>query len=84
MHGKVQGVFFRKWTVQEARALGVSGWVRNRRSGEVEIVAQGSAEAVDALIERCRAGPPAAAVARVEVAEAEAEPFDGFEKRSTA
>jgi acylphosphatase len=84
VHGRVQGVFYRAWTVETANALGLTGWVRNRRSGEVEILACGVAEAVDALVERCRSGPPAASVTRIDVEEAEAEPLATFETRSTA
>jgi len=82
--GRVQGVFYRNWTVDEARALGLAGWVRNLRSGEVEILAIGSDEAIGALAERCRRGPPAARVEEVRVGAAEEEPLERFEKRATA
>ena len=82
--GRVQGVFYRSWTVATARALGVTGWVRNLRSGEVEIHAVGPEAAVAALAERCRQGPPAAEVEEVEVFQAAAEPFDRFDTRPTA
>ena len=83
VRGRVQGVFYRNWAVETARALGVSGWVRNRRSGEVEILACGELEAVEALIERCRSGPPAASVSKVDVADAQPEPLASFEKHPT-
>ena len=83
VRGRVQGVFFRNWTVGAARALGVAGWVRNRRSGDVEILAMGEADAIDALIERCRSGPPAASVDGLAVTDAEPESLEGFEKRPT-
>ena len=82
--GRVQGVFYRNWTVAEARALGLAGWVRNLRSGEVEILAQGNEPAIEALIDRCRDGPPAARVDEVRVEDAEEESLDGFSKRPTA
>jgi acylphosphatase len=82
--GRVQGVLYRNWTVGEARALGLAGWVRNLRSGEVEILAIGSGEAIAALVERCREGPPSARVADVAVEETEVEPLHGFVKRPTA
>ena len=82
--GRVQGVFFRNWTLAEARALGLAGWVRNLRSGEVEILAVGPEGALDALTERCRSGPPAARVDDLRVEEAEEEPLSRFEKRPTA
>ena len=67
--GRVQGVWYRGWTVDEAVALGLDGWVRNRRDGSVEILVSGPDAAVEALIERCREGPPAARVERVAVEE---------------
>ena len=67
VHGRVQGVFFRNWTAEKAGSLGVSGWVRNRRDGSVEVEAYGEEESVEALIAACRTGPPAAKVERLEV-----------------
>ncbi|MDP8994885.1 MAG: acylphosphatase [Pseudomonadota bacterium] len=81
--GRVQGVFYRNWAIDEARALGLSGWVRNRRSGEVEILAMGPDEAIEALARKCRRGPPAARVEEVRVEEAAPEPADGFVRRPT-
>jgi acylphosphatase len=60
-------VFFRDSTRGEAEARGVSGSVTNRSDGAVEAVFEGSAEAVDAMIDFCRAGPGKAQVAEVEV-----------------
>ncbi len=81
MAGRVQMVFFRYSTCQEARKLGVTGWVTNRPDGGVELVAEGPKEAVDALIEWCRTGPPNARVTNVEVSE---EPHTGeFESFDT-
>ena len=84
VHGRVQGVWYRGWTVDEARALGLNGWVRNRRDGSVEILADGPEEAIAELARRCRQGPSAARVERVEVEEAgEAAPAS-FVQRPTA
>jgi acylphosphatase len=83
VHGKVQGVFYRGWTVDEARALGLDGWVRNRLDGSVEIVAVGSAEAVDTLVARCHEGPPAARVDRVDVEETPGIVAQGFTQKPT-
>lgn len=66
IHGRVQGVWYRGWAVDEARALKLSGWVRNRRDGSVEAVFAGTEPAVRTMIERCRQGPPSARVSRVD------------------
>ncbi len=60
--GKVQGVGFRMYTRAQAQKLGVCGYVRNLRNGDVEIVATGLTEAVDNLIEWAKSGPPSAIV----------------------
>lgn len=81
--GKVQGVWYRGWTVETARGLGLSGWVRNRSDGSVEALFAGPAEAVDRMVEACRRGPQAAIV-RAVTTEPAAEPAeDGFEQRGT-
>lgn len=64
--GRVQGVFFRGATVDEARRLGVAGWVRNLPDGRVEVLAEGERGALEALVAFCRRGPPAARVDDVE------------------
>ena len=82
--GRVQGVWFRGWTVDQAVALGLDGWVRNRRDGSVEILASGPDAAVETLIGRCRQGPPAARVDRVEAQETDEPVAAGFTQRPTA
>ena len=82
--GRVQGVFYRNWTVEQARALDVAGWVRNRRDGSVEILAAGEGQAVEALIGLCREGPPAAMVESVEVEESPEKAAPPFTKLPTA
>jgi acylphosphatase len=83
IYGKVQGVWYRGWTVDQARALGLDGWVRNRADGSVEAVFHGPAASVRDMIARCREGPSAARVQRVEEThEAEVVPT-GFMQRPT-
>jgi len=65
--GRVQGVFFRSDTQDEALRHGLTGWVRNLPDGRVEAVFEGEKDKVDRLIEFCRRGPPGARVTRVEV-----------------
>ncbi|MCI1190851.1 acylphosphatase [Calidifontimicrobium sp. SYSU G02091] len=86
VHGRVQGVGFREACVHEARRLGLTGWVRNRLDGRVEVLAHGPPDAVAALRAWLAQGPPAARVERVDVQPAAvAEPDGkGFERRPTA
>ena len=60
--GKVQGVFYRASTLEMAQRLSLMGWVRNLPEGAVEIVAEGSAHALEELMRWCRHGPPEAKV----------------------
>jgi acylphosphatase len=82
--GRVQGVWYRGWTVDEARERGLSGWVRNRRDGSVEALLSGPEAVVRAMIERCREGPPAARVDRVVEAPESAPAEVGFRQLPTA
>lgn len=63
--GRVQGVCFRLYTVREAKRLGLSGWVRNLRSGDVEVLAEGDEAALKDLERWCRKGPAHAVVTDV-------------------
>lgn len=60
--GRVQGVFFRAWVVEEANRRGLKGWVRNRSDGSVEAVFSGEMTAVRAMAKACQQGPPRARV----------------------
>ena len=84
IEGRVQAVGFRDWMRQAARALGLTGWVRNRRDDSVEAVISGDAALVDDLLELCRRGPPLAQVAEVTVLAEEDGTFSTFEIRPTA
>jgi acylphosphatase len=81
--GRVQGVGYRMSRVAEARRLGVTGWVRNRRDGTVEAVVDGSPDAVAQIVRWARRGPPAASVTQVDVSDTDGT-FAGFEWRPTA
>jgi acylphosphatase len=83
IHGEVQGVFYRAWSAEEAQALGLRGWVRNRSDGTVEMLVHGEEDAVRRFIERCRDGPPAARVERIDVEDTRDEVPAGFQKRPT-
>ena len=77
--GRVQGVFFRAWLADEARSIGVTGWVRNCADGSVEAQLEGEPEGLDELIDLMREGPPGARVDTVEVDTADPEGLSGFE-----
>jgi acylphosphatase len=65
--GRVQGVFFRDYTLRAARERTVFGWVRNIRSGQVEAILEGEKAEVEDMIRWCHQGSPMSQVTRVEV-----------------
>lgn len=81
--GRVQGVWYRGWTVDQATARGLDGWVRNRRDGSVEALFHGPSSAVAAMVEACRRGPPAARVDALTQSEADPPPGRGFQQLHT-
>ncbi len=81
IHGRVQGVFYRDWTVRTARQHGVAGWVRNLPDGTVEAHLEGEDQAVEDMIAAMHDGPPAARVDRIERSETEPQGCEGFERR---
>lgn len=76
IQGRVQGVWYRGWTVEQASSRGLKGWVRNRSDGSVEALFHGPADQVDAMLDSCRRGPPAARVSDIL---SESVPYDGSE-----
>jgi len=80
--GLVQGVFFRACTRDEARQLGLAGWVRNRADGSVEVEAEGTKDALNRLLIWCQRGSPASRVDQVEASWSEPTgEFVGFSVR---
>ncbi len=78
--GRVQGVFFRAYTRDEAHRLGLKGWVRNLRDGRVEAVFEGESEGIEAMLKWCRNGSPLSRVDHVQVnEEAVRDDFTHFE-----
>jgi acylphosphatase len=76
--GKVQGVYYRQYTKEKANELGLTGQVKNQRDGTVHIIATGTKEQLDKLIECCKKGPPRAEVAGVEISEMPLTHFEHF------
>ncbi len=76
--GKVQGVWFRRWTAEQAARLNLEGWVRNMPDGQVEAVFNGPAEDVDTMIELCWVGPRWASVSAVSTTPEEIFTGQGF------
>jgi len=79
--GRVQGVSYRATARRRALALGLCGWVRNLASGQVELWAEGTPAALEALATWCAQGPEGARVDGVEVREVEPSGCEGFEQR---
>ena len=83
IRGLVQGVGYRWAMVEEARRLGIRGWVRNRRDGTVEAVVAGPSVTVDRIVAWAKRGPRSAVVEAVDVLTGEGV-FDSFEARPTS
>ncbi|MQA90218.1 MAG: acylphosphatase [Gemmatimonas sp.] len=79
VRGRVQGVGFRWWVRSRALELSITGHVRNREDGSVEVLATGSDDALDVLRRSLHIGPSAAAVEDVEEAVASPDSSPGFE-----
>lgn len=83
VEGRVQGVWYRGWAVQQATSRGLRGWVRNRSDGSVEALFAGPMSDVDAMLLACWQGPPAAKVTRVAVEPANPPPQPHFDALPT-
>lgn len=83
IEGRVQGVWYRGWTVEQAQELGLTGWVRNLKNGNVEAVFYGDPQKVDEILERCWQGPPLARVDGVVQTPASTPENNTFEQRPT-
>ena len=79
--GRVQGVYFRGWTKEQATRLNVFGWVRNDPDGSVEAHLEGEEGSVNWLVDLIGDGPPSARVANVRVRDAAVEGYDSFDVR---
>lgn len=82
--GKVQGVWYRGWTVEQARRRALDGWVRNLADGSVEALFAGTPSDIDAMLDACWQGPPSAMVIHVKVTEAEDPGLCGFDQLPSA
>ncbi len=81
IYGRVQGVFFRQWTVNQARLLGIAGWVRNCPDGTVEALVIGEEDAVAKMIAAMHQGPSQARVEDLTVEVVEPEEVSSFSVR---
>ena len=80
-HGKVQGVWYRAGTREQALQLGLSGWAKNCPDGTVEIHAEGEKEILELFINWCRKGPPAAQVSSLDIEWVESQAMTAFDIR---
>jgi len=84
IEGRVQGVYFRKWTLETASQLGLNGWVRNRHDGSVEAVFSGVTQIVDQMLSACWQGSPASHVTAVKAELSHEHHEPGFRQLATA
>ncbi|MEX6725718.1 acylphosphatase [Parapedomonas caeni] len=83
IHGRVQGVWYRAWTVETASRLGLDGWVRNRLDNTVEALFVGPADVVDVMVGQCWSGPERAEVTVIQLEPAIGITATGFVQKPT-
>ncbi|HEX2447753.1 MAG TPA: acylphosphatase [Methyloceanibacter sp.] len=83
IEGRVQGVYYRAWTYETARSLGLDGWVKNMSDGSVQAVFSGSPDVVADMLKRCADGPPHAKVTAVTITDEGGAPPSGFKVIAT-
>lgn len=81
IEGSVQAVGYRYFAMEEARRLGLDGWIRNRSDGTVEALASGATQAVEAFVAVCMRGPTGARVTNVDMHAADPPAERGFHRR---
>jgi acylphosphatase len=81
IEGFVQAVGYRNFAIEEARRLGLDGWIRNRSDGTVEVLASGETKKIEEFAQACMRGPPGSRVASVEMHNAEPPEEKGFRRR---
>jgi acylphosphatase len=81
IEGFVQAVGYRNFAIDEARRLGLDGWIRNRSDGSVEALASGNTKTVEAFVTICMRGPPGARITNVDLHQAEPPAEHGFHRR---
>ncbi len=79
--GKVQGVGYRFWTLQQAKKLGIVGWVKNLPDSRVEAVLMGNHSSIETMVKLCESGPPPAKVDNISVSWIKYEEMKEFEIR---
>jgi acylphosphatase len=81
--GRVQGVGFREWAIEEATSRGLSGWIRNRSDGSVEVLIAGPDATIKEMLGACTQGPPMAQVANIDIHNEKEPPPAGFSRKPT-
>jgi len=77
--GRVQGVYYRAYTRDRAKSLGINGWVRNIPGGGVEAVLEGERQQVGEMLKAMKSGPSGSLVLGIELSEIEAKGYNDFE-----